>query len=289
MPMSATQSFGSMHSSNDTADQMLHRFNQIGQSQHQGGGREKQKDSSTKMTLKKARSLFSSSSNKSRSPDFSSPPELPSPPRQGNTQMMRGASTGPYSGGGSAALAHSKSYGSLIGGSNGNSRSPDYRFPGSASNAPDMYIQSRGYGGNQTSPSSQPYSASVALRKASLPNIEHPSRRYNGSSGTAVDPLLGGSSAGQPDPDCPVCLESLSIRLAGEKPHIVPVCGHKLHAECFEAAYGDPVDFGGVDARENLMGSMGRMRKKTRPQGNCAVCRSEMRLGDPAESGKNSK
>lgn len=28
--------------------------------------------------------------------------------------------------------------------------------------------------------------------------------------------------------NCPVCLESLAMRLAGEKPHIVPICGHKL-------------------------------------------------------------
>jgi hypothetical protein len=27
---------------------------------------------------------------------------------------------------------------------------------------------------------------------------------------------------------CPVCLEALSLRLQGEKPHIVPVCGHRL-------------------------------------------------------------
>ena len=290
MPMSATQSFGSMHSS-DQADTIINRFNNIGQSGH----REKSKDpsssnSSAKMTLKKARSLFSSSSSKSKSPDFLNPPDLPSPPRANGLNQSRGASSNPYASGGSAALAHSKSYGSLV------NRSPDYRFPGSSSNG-DMNIRSQDYYYNKSSgkdqpispvtASSQPYSASVALRKASLPNIEHPSRRY-GSNGTAAaaDPLLGGGP-GQ-DADCPVCLESLSIRLAGESPHIVPVCGHKLHADCFEAAYGDPADFGGADAMENLMGS-GRARKKTRPQGTCAVCRSEMLLGDPADSGKNSQ
>lgn len=30
------------------------------------------------------------------------------------------------------------------------------------------------------------------------------------------------------DDNCPVCLESLALRLAGEKPHIQPICGHKL-------------------------------------------------------------
>lgn len=35
----------------------------------------------------------------------------------------------------------------------------------------------------------------------------------------------------QGDPDCPVCCESLSFtfRLPGEKPHVVPECGHALH------------------------------------------------------------
>jgi hypothetical protein len=35
--------------------------------------------------------------------------------------------------------------------------------------------------------------------------------------------------------DCPVCLEplSFSFRLPGEKPHIVPECGHALHEVCF--------------------------------------------------------
>jgi hypothetical protein len=27
---------------------------------------------------------------------------------------------------------------------------------------------------------------------------------------------------------CPICLEALSLRLAGEKPHVVPICGHQL-------------------------------------------------------------
>jgi len=28
--------------------------------------------------------------------------------------------------------------------------------------------------------------------------------------------------------NCPVCLEPLALRLRGEKPHVVPICGHKL-------------------------------------------------------------
>jgi hypothetical protein len=29
---------------------------------------------------------------------------------------------------------------------------------------------------------------------------------------------------------CPVCIEPLSLRLTGEKPHVVPQCGHRLRA-----------------------------------------------------------
>lgn len=34
----------------------------------------------------------------------------------------------------------------------------------------------------------------------------------------------------QDEDSCPICLELLSLRLAGEKPHVVPVCGHRLRA-----------------------------------------------------------
>lgn len=40
--------------------------------------------------------------------------------------------------------------------------------------------------------------------------------------------------------DCPVCLEPLSHRLAGEKSHVMPQCGHALHNACFTAVYGSP-------------------------------------------------
>lgn len=38
-------------------------------------------------------------------------------------------------------------------------------------------------------------------------------------------------SSDEDDDKCPVCIESLnaSFKLPGEKPHIVPECGHALH------------------------------------------------------------
>ncbi|WRT69089.1 uncharacterized protein IL334_006072 [Kwoniella shivajii] len=64
---------------------------------------------------------------------------------------------------------------------------------------------------------------------------------------------------------CPVCVESLSFtyRLPGEKPHIVPDCGHALHEECFVTVYGDVPPEGS---------------KKV--LGVCGVCRQPMRMAD---------
>lgn len=44
-------------------------------------------------------------------------------------------------------------------------------------------------------------------------------------------PVVSSHDATENEDDCPVCLEplSFSFRLPGEKPHIVPECGHALH------------------------------------------------------------
>ncbi|KAJ8297084.1 Rho guanine nucleotide exchange factor scd1 [Rhodotorula toruloides] len=74
---------------------------------------------------------------------------------------------------------------------------------------------------------------------------------------------------------CPICLELLSLRLAGEKPHVVPVCGHRLHHSCFEAVYGDV-----RAAKARTSGSLGL----------CGVCRRDMKIGDGSEApGKGNK
>ncbi|GAA5980718.1 hypothetical protein JCM10908_001749 [Rhodotorula pacifica] len=67
---------------------------------------------------------------------------------------------------------------------------------------------------------------------------------------------------------CPICLELLSLRLQGERPHVVPVCGHRLHHSCFEAVYGDV-----SRAKARTSGSLGL----------CGVCRRDMKIGDGSE------
>jgi len=48
-------------------------------------------------------------------------------------------------------------------------------------------------------------------------------------------PVVSSHDSSEDEEDCPVCLEplSFSFRLPGEKPHIVPECGHALHEVCF--------------------------------------------------------
>ncbi|KAH9814757.1 hypothetical protein DFH28DRAFT_1167595 [Melampsora americana] len=73
--------------------------------------------------------------------------------------------------------------------------------------------------------------------------------------------------------DCPVCLEDLNMRLRGEKPHVIPSCGHILHASCFEAVYGN----------------IAEAKKSGQILGLCGVCRKDMRLGDVVTGGPASR
>lgn len=88
---------------------------------------------------------------------------------------------------------------------------------------------------------------------------------------------------------CPICVESLSFtyRLPGEKPHVVPECGHALHEvsfemifmssqadnqECFVTVYGDVPTHG---SKRNI--------------GLCGVCRQKMRIVEGGGERKRSK
>lgn len=73
--------------------------------------------------------------------------------------------------------------------------------------------------------------------------------------------------------NCPVCLEDSKMRLQGEKPHVIPSCGHILHASCFEAVYGNIVE----------------AKKTGQILGLCGVCRKDMRLGDLVTGGPASR
>ncbi|KAG9088359.1 hypothetical protein FRC06_002076 [Ceratobasidium sp. 370] len=90
-------------------------------------------------------------------------------------------------------------------------------------------------------------------------------------------PVVRNDPAADIDEDCIICGESLSFsfRLPGEKPHIVPECGHALHEACFTAVYGQvPSSRMGALPRKNL--------------GVCGVCRKPIRVGD-GDSAKSNK
>ncbi|KAG7093702.1 hypothetical protein E1B28_007357 [Marasmius oreades] len=91
-------------------------------------------------------------------------------------------------------------------------------------------------------------------------------------------PVVSNKDHVEEEEDCPVCLEplSFSFRLPGEKPHIVPECGHALHEACFTAVYGPPPSQArtAVPRKSNL--------------GVCGVCRRPMKVGD-GDSGKSNK
>jgi hypothetical protein len=55
-------------------------------------------------------------------------------------------------------------------------------------------------------------------------------------------PVVSSHDSTEDEEDCPVCLEplSFSFRLPGEKPHIVPECGHALHEVCVFSTFHRP-------------------------------------------------
>ena len=79
-------------------------------------------------------------------------------------------------------------------------------------------------------------STSSSFAKSQLPLPKEPVSRELARASSApvyTSQHLGASSAmirdaSNDDENCPVCLESLAMRLHGEKPHVVPICGHKL-------------------------------------------------------------
>lgn len=140
-------------------------------------------------------------------------------------------------------------------------------------------------------PTSAPRTGNRTNKTDKLMGIEptaHPPRLPAASRSSSLSMRSEPSSVPSPGPvhnesnnmsaDCPVCLEPLSYRLAGEKPHVVPNCGHALHNACFTAVYGQP---------EAVMASQ---HSGAGPPGMCGVCRKAIFLGGEIEGGgKSSK
>jgi len=104
------------------------------------------------------------------------------------------------------------------------------------------------------------------------PPVHHP---YTAMSPPPL-PVVSSRDAEDFEAECPVCLEplSFSFRLPGEKPHIVPECGHALHEACFVAVYGP------------APGSRGSNVPRKTNLGVCGVCRRPMKVAE-GDSGKS--
>ncbi|KAI0709698.1 hypothetical protein C8T65DRAFT_195870 [Cerioporus squamosus] len=76
------------------------------------------------------------------------------------------------------------------------------------------------------------YSANSSVKPPSYSSNADSSHLHPYASMVAAPlPVVSSHDASDEEEECPVCLEPLSssFRLPGEKPHIVPECGHSLH------------------------------------------------------------
>ena len=182
-------------------------------------------------------------------------------------------------------------------------------FRGTRESAPNHYGDPPGF---PRSPAAQidhpalPFPHSLSLQSPRSPPSASPSPALSSSSAssTTIQPYSMVSTPHQynsahdmdDEGECPVCLEplSFSFRLPGEKPHIVPECGHALHEvchliyphtlsqflfahwilqACFSAVYGPPPGASRAGPRKSNLGV-------------CGVCRRPMKVPD-GDGGKS--
>lgn len=129
--------------------------------------------------------------------------------------------------------------------------------------------------GRSSTPTSKPDTSTASLNSSTSHSYPSSSSQHPYSAHSSdVQAVLSGGNNQDEDDSCPVCLLSLSFsfRLPGEKPHVVPECGHALHEACFTSVYGPVVRGPG---RQTSLGL-------------CGVCRRPMKLGDGDNSKGNS-
>ncbi|CCF50881.1 hypothetical protein NDA14_005882 [Ustilago hordei] len=128
-------------------------------------------------------------------------------------------------------------------------------------------------------------------RTKSVSEMSEAHSSYSRTFSSDISNTVGGATTftEMSEVDCPVCLEPLSHRLSGEKPHVVPACGHALHNACFTAIYGPPQALLAAQSPgSRLRGAGASARHSVAPPGMCGVCRKPIALGD-ANSSKSHK
>ncbi|SPO29596.1 related to CDC24 - Guanine nucleotide exchange factor (GEF or GDP-release factor) [Ustilago trichophora] len=126
-------------------------------------------------------------------------------------------------------------------------------------------------------------SPAAMSRTKSVSEMSEAHSSYSRTFSTDVSNTLAGATTftQMSEVDCPVCLEPLSHRLAGEKPHVVPSCGHALHNACFTAIYGPPEALlAAQNPGSRLRGAAAASRHTAGPPGMCGVCRKPIALGE---------
>lgn len=131
-------------------------------------------------------------------------------------------------------------------------------------------------------------------RHSPLPDLEIPVLRPHPFAAMHPPPIpVVASKQNDIEEECPVCLEPLSFsyRLPGEKPHIVPECGHALHEVCLLLVFSVPLIIASMyqacfcAVYGPLSGADRSMSKKSNI-GVCGVCRRPMRVAD-SDAGKS--
>ncbi|KII87384.1 hypothetical protein PLICRDRAFT_177143 [Plicaturopsis crispa FD-325 SS-3] len=138
------------------------------------------------------------------------------------------------------------------------------------------------------------YSASTQASTANTANYSETHLHPYAAMGPAPLPVVSNQDSADDEEECPVCLEplSFSFRLPGEKPHIVPECGHALHEVCILRVKLDPAIRYRVACFSAVYGPPPGQAKSTVPRksnlGVCGVCRRPMKVGD-GDGGKSNK
>ena len=101
-----------------------------------------------------------------------------------------------------------------------------FRYPLRAQSGASLHSS---YSGGATSLDSTQTSSDT--RSADSFSVAHP---YSAMVSAPV-PVVSSNEMLEDEDQCPVCLEPLSFKLPGEKPHIVPDCGHALHEVSLDA------------------------------------------------------
>ncbi|PFH50267.1 hypothetical protein AMATHDRAFT_4171 [Amanita thiersii Skay4041] len=146
------------------------------------------------------------------------------------------------------------------------------------------------------------HSAYSTSTSTSASSDKQPIHNFTTTMHGAPLPVVSSHDSPDDEDECPVCLEplSFSFRLPGEKPHIVPECGHALHEVSFSLFIFVCLVFwlnlssspSSKACFTAVYGPLPNQARSSTPRklnlGVCGVCRRPMKVGD-GDGGKSNK